>query len=163
MAASICSAPSPNPHDNVHKLSLLHSTKPLFLQISYTWSRSIDQSSSLAEAIYPGNAGNSRALSAFDLTHNFVVSYRYALPVIAFSPAFRSLSKAGRSGLTRFSTGFPVTLVNNNNTPLLGTQPNGINNYGVDEPNFSGGNLTFRRRPEASPILIHAFSPCLPL
>jgi hypothetical protein len=53
------------------------------------------------------------------------------------------------SGLTRWSTGFPVTLVNNNDTSLLGTQPNGINNNGVDEPNYAPGNLMLNRRPGA--------------
>ena len=49
------------------------------------------------------------------------------------------------SGLTRLSTGLPVTLVNNNDTSLLGTQPNGINNNGVDEPEFTPGNLQVNR------------------
>jgi hypothetical protein len=51
------------------------------------------------------------------------------------------------SGLTRFSTGFPVTLLNNNDTSLLGTQPNGINNNGVDEPEVAAGNLQVNPRP----------------
>ena len=141
-----------NSHDNALELSLRHSTKPLFLQVSYTWSKSIDQSSSLAEAVYPGNAGSSRALSAFDLTHNFVASYRYSLPLTRFVRHAPQLVDGWQiSGLTRFSTGFPVTLVNNNDTSLLGTQPNGINNNGVDEPNFAGGNLQLRRRPGEPP------------
>ena len=54
------------------------------------------------------------------------------------------------SGLTRFSTGFPVTLLNNNDTSLLGTQPNGINNNGVDEPEVAAGNLHVNHRPGPS-------------
>lgn len=141
-----------NSHDNALEISLRHSTKPLFVQISYTWSKSLDQSSSLAEAVYPADRGKSRALSAFDLTHNFVASYRYALPLHRLLNHVPQLTETWQiAGLTRFSTGFPVTLVNNNDTSLLGTQPNGINNNGVDEPSFSGGNLRLSRRPEVAP------------
>ena len=57
--------------------------------VGYTYSKSIDQSSSLAEPVYPvavdasGTAigpSLNRAISAFDMTHNFVASYRYELP-----------------------------------------------------------------------------------
>ena len=138
-------------HDNALEINLRHSAHSLFLQLGYTWSKSIDQSSTLAEAVYPGNAGRSRALSAFDLTHNFVAAYRYELPVSSFLLHHPRLTSGWQiSGLTRFSTGFPVTLVNNNDTSLLGTQPNGINNNGVDEPDFAGGNLKLHYRPTAN-------------
>ncbi len=52
------------------------------------------------------------------------------------------------SGLTRIGSGFPVTLVNNNDTSLLGTAPNGINNNGIDEPAFAPGNLRIGHRPD---------------
>jgi hypothetical protein len=142
-----------NSHDNALEVSVKHSTQTLFVQLGYTWSRSIDQSSSLAEAVYPdvaglSNAGLSRSLSAFDLTHNFVATYRYTLPLGSVLKGKPRLTDGWDvSGLTRFSTGFPVTLVNNNDTSLLGTQPNGINNNGVDEPEFTPGNLELNRRP----------------
>ena len=140
-----------NSHDNALEVSVRHSTRALFLQIGYTWSQSIDQSSSLAEAVDPGDAGRSRALSAFDLTHNFVAAYRYQLPLGSLLRHYPRLTDGWQfSGLTRFSTGFPVTLVNNNDTSLLGTQPNGINNNGVDEPDFAGGNLKLHHRPSAN-------------
>ena len=151
-----------NAHDNALEVSAQHVSRSLYLQIGYTWSKSIDQSSSLAEAVYPevvpGGAGASRALSAFDLTHNFVASYRYALPVA------RALRLHGHerwtggwqvSGLTRFSTGLPVTLINNNDTSLLGTQPNGINNNGVDEPAYTPGKLELLRHPRGTEPAFH--------
>jgi hypothetical protein len=144
-----------NSHDNALELSLRHATRDLFLQLAYTWSKSIDQSSSLAEPVYPasvpGGAGLSRALSAFDLTHNFVATYRYTLPLSTLVPSKLDSPRLTQgwevSGLTRFSTGLPVTLVNDDDTSLLGTQPNGINNNGVDEPNFTPGNLQINHRP----------------
>jgi len=77
-----------------------------------------------------------------------VVSHRYQLPL---SKVFRcqKLWTGGWafSGLTRFATGFPVTLYNNNDTSLLGTIPNGINNNGVDTPNLAAGNLKINTNP----------------
>jgi hypothetical protein len=45
------------------------------------------------------------------------------------------------SGITRFSTGLPVTLINYGDNSLLGAEPNGINNYGIDEPDVAAGAL----------------------
>jgi hypothetical protein len=142
-----------NSHDNALEVSVKHSTRTLFVQVGYTWSKSIDQSSSLAEAVYPNvpglsNAGMSRALSAFDLTQNFVATYRYTLPLESLWKGHARWTDGWNvSGLTRFSTGFPVTLLNNNDTSLLGTQPNGINNNGIDEPEVAAGNLQVNHRP----------------
>jgi len=144
-----------NSHDNALEVSVKHSTRTLFVQVGYTWSKSIDQSSSLAEAVDPevpgmSTTGMSRALSAFDLRHNFVATYRYTLPLETLWKGHARWTRGWDvSGLTRFSTGFPVTLLNNNDTSLLGTQPNGINNNGVDEPEVAMGNLQVKHRPGA--------------
>ncbi len=152
-----------NAHDNALEANVQGSSRDLFVQIAYTWSKSIDQSSSLAEAVYPdtasSNAGLSRAISAFDLRHNFSATYRYTLPLTRLAPAVPRLVKGWViSGLTRFSTGLPVTLVNNNDSSLLGTAPNGINNNGIDEPSFSSGNLALHHRPNAPAFNTALFS-----
>ena len=152
-----------NAHDNALEASLQHNSHDLYIQLSYTWSRSIDQSSSLAEAVYPdtgiSNAGMDRALSSFDLRHNFSAIYRYSLPLNRFIHDRPRLSEGWQiSGLTRFSTGLPVTLFNNNDTSLLGTAPNGINNSGIDEPEFAGGNLAIHYRPNAPAFNTALFS-----
>lgn len=155
-----------NAHDNAPEADLRHQSERLFVQVAYTWSRSIDQSSSLAEAVYPqtvpGGAGASRALSAFDIAHNLSADYHYELPVVAIrrlSHAPERLVKGWQiSGLTRFSTGMPVTLINNNDTSLLGTAPNGINNNGIDEPEFRGGPLKLHGRPDREAFDTSLFS-----
>ena len=133
---------------NALQINLRHNSGPLEFMAGYTYSKSIDQSSSLAEAVNPLNPELSRALSAFDMRHNFVVSYNFRLPV---SRVLRRQSRWTEgwavSGLTRFATGFPVTLYNNNDTSLLGTIPNGINNNGVETPNFVAGNLKINANP----------------
>jgi len=137
-----------NSNYNALQFNLRHSTESLEFMVGYTYSKSFDQSSSLAEAVNPVDPRLSRALSAFDMRHNFGASYRYQLPV---SNLFRRQNRWtegwGISGLTRFTTGFPVTRYNNNDTSLLGTIPNGINNNGVDTPNFASGNLQVNTDP----------------
>jgi len=128
--------------------SLRHNSKSLEVMAGYTYSKSLDESSSLAEPVNPLDPGLNKALSAFDMRHNFIASYRYILP------ADRLLRRHNRwtegwslSGITRFCTGLPVTLYNNNDTSLLGTIPNGINNNGVDTPDFAPGNLLVNTDP----------------
>jgi len=139
-----------NSHDNALEMSLKHDAGPLGFNVAYTWSQSIDQSSSLADPVDPVNPGASRGLSAFDLTHNLVANYHYKLPVKwALRGAGPKALIDGWEvfGLTRLTTGFPVTLVNNNDTSLLGTQPNGVNNEGADQLNFTPGSLNLKNRP----------------
>jgi hypothetical protein len=89
-------------------------------------------------------------LSAFDLTQNFVANYHYRLPVSAVLRGRGPQALTGGwevFGLTRLTTGFPVTLVNNNDTSLLGTQPNGVNNVGADQMNVAPGSLELQSSP----------------
>ncbi len=137
-----------NSNYNALELSLRHTSKRLQLFASYTYSKSIDQSSNVGEEVNPIDPGLSRALSAFDVKHNFVVSYAYELP---FAHLFRASNRFTNgwtlSGITHFSTGFPVTLLNYGDNSLLGAEPNGINNYGVDEPQYTPGPLHLNSDP----------------
>jgi hypothetical protein len=93
-------------------------------------------------------AALSKAVSAFDLRHNFVASYRYVLPFERLAGVQnRWTSGWSISGITRFSTGLPVTLYNNTDNSLLGSMPNGINNNGVDTPIMLPGNLHVNTNP----------------
>src|SRR5208282_5342747 len=80
-------------------------------------------------------------------TQNFVVSYDYQLPVTKVLPANRWTKGWSLSGITRFSTGFPVTLVSSGDNSLLGAEPNGINNYGIDLPDYTPGALNLSGNP----------------
>jgi hypothetical protein len=133
---------------NALETTFRHTGGRLQFLASYTFSKSLDQSSSLAEQINPLNYALSRAPSAFDITQNFVGSYSYELPVEKmFGRKNGWLTGWSISGITRFSTGFPVTLFNNGDTSLLGTEPNGVNNYGVDLPNYTPGALKLNGNP----------------
>ena len=116
--------------------------------VAYTYSKSMDESSSLAEPVNPINPDWSRALSAFDMKHNFVASYAYQLPFARLLGGKNRWTQGWTfSGIARFGTGLPVTLYNNSDSSLLGSIPNGINNNGVDTLNVSSGNPGINPNP----------------
>jgi len=133
---------------NALQVSLRHTSRHLQLFASYTYSKSIDQSSNLGEEVNPIRPALSRALSAFDVKNNFVASYAYELPVAhLFNADNRWTSGWTISGITHYSSGFPVTLLNYGDNSLLGAEPNGVNNYGVDEPQYTPGALELNSNP----------------
>jgi len=135
---------------NALEVSLRHQSNSLEIAASYTYSKSLDDSSSLAEEVNPAGPGLTRALSAFDMRHNVVVNYKYDLPLDHLTPHKKLLTEGwSLSGVTRFGTGLPVTLFNNNDTSLLGTMPNGINNNGLDTPNVASGSLNMNTDPRS--------------
>ena len=137
-----------NSNYNALEVDVRHQRGPLELLVGYTYGKSLDQSSSLAEAINPVDERLSKALSAFDMRQNLVLSYRYELPIERLTHRRTRLAQGWNlTGVTRFSTGFPVTLYNNNDTSLLGTIPNGINNNGVDTPYVVPGKLEINTDP----------------
>ncbi len=110
--------------------------------LGYTYAKSIDQGSNIGEQLDLLNSRQSRAISAWDLKHNFVGSYTWALPLATLFGRSNRLTDAWRlSGTTRFATGFPVTLFDNSDNSLLGTLGNGANNYLLDTPQYTLGPL----------------------
>jgi hypothetical protein len=110
--------------------------------LSYTYAKSIDQGSSLGEQLNPIDPRQSRTISAWDLKHNFVASYTWALPIATLLHKSNRLTEEwSLSGTTRFATGFPVTLFDNSDNSLLGTLGNGANNYLLDTPQYLPGVL----------------------
>jgi hypothetical protein len=107
----------------------------------------MDQSSNPAEEVNPINPALSYAISSYDVKHNFVLSYEYQLPVDSILHPDRMTRGWTFSGITRFASGFPVTLINNGDNSLLGTNPNGINNSSIDEPDYNGGALQLNHNP----------------
>jgi hypothetical protein len=137
-----------NSNYNALEVTLRHTSGHLEILAGYTYSKSLDQASNLGEEINPLNPALSKALSAFDVKHNFVVSYNYQLPFDRLLGIPNRWTQGWAiSGITRFSTGFPVTLYNYGDNSLLGTEPNGVNNFGVDEPQYTPGALRLNRNP----------------
>jgi hypothetical protein len=148
---------------NALEATLNHRARNLSLLASYTFSKSIDQSAGLPEPVNPVNPSLSRGLSAFDLRQNFVASFQYQLPAPKTVRLLRAAAQDWSvAGIARFTSGLPITLLNNNDTSLLGTIPNGINNNGVDTPNWSGQSLDLNRNPRGGKPVFDASQLTLP-
>ena len=133
---------------NALEVTVKHHAGAGELLAAYTYSKSLDNSSSLSEEVNPIEPGISKAISAFDIRHNFALSYVTPLPLQRLLHGPRLLTSGWSvSGITRFTTGMPVTLFNNDDTSLIGSMPNGINNNGVDTPNYDGGALKLNLNP----------------
>ncbi len=137
-----------NSNYNSFQANFRHSGTRLSFSLGYTYSKSIDQGSSLADVVNPYNFRASRALSAFDLKHNVVASYEYKLPVNRLFGR-SNLWTAGWSisGITRISTGFPVTISTDGDNSLMGSIPNGVNNHSLDLPDITPGPLNINHNP----------------
>jgi hypothetical protein len=149
---------------NALEATLDHRSHGLDLLASYTYAKSIDESAGLPEPVNPIDPSLSRGLSAFDLRHNFVASFNYEVPKIKRADHLLYALAGGWavSGIARFTTGLPVTLFNNNDTSLLGTIPNGINNNGVDTPEWRGGPLHLNTNPRGGAAVFDASQFSLP-
>ena len=119
---------------NSFQLNYRHTSHRLQTLVGYTYSKSLDISSGYGEQYNPVNPNLSRGLSAWDQTHNFVVSYTYLLPVDRLGGPRRLTNGWSISGVTTFSTGLPVTLVENDDHSLLGTAFGGPITLAVDTP-----------------------------
>ncbi|MGC1869931.1 MAG: carboxypeptidase regulatory-like domain-containing protein [Acidobacteriaceae bacterium] len=136
-----------NANYNALELSARHTSGRLEFVGSYTYGKSMDESSNIGEEVYPFQPSRSYALSAFDVKQNFVFSYEYQLPFDRYFHPNRLTSGWTLSGITRFASGFPVTMVNNGDNSLIGTNPNGVNNSSIDEPDYNGGPLHLNHNP----------------
>jgi hypothetical protein len=133
---------------NAMQVTLRYSSKRLNVLAGYTYGKSEDQSSNVGEPVNPPDPALSKALSSFDVRHKFFVSYSCQIP---FENLFHATNRWTEGweipGITHFSTGLPVTLVNFGDNSLLGSEPNGINNFGVDEPDYTGAPLDLNSNP----------------
>ena len=133
---------------NALQISLRHTSRRLDVLAGYTYGKALDDASNLGEEVNPINPSLSYGLSSFDIRHNFVVSYTYRIPFESlFHDSNRWTEGWELSGITHFSTGFPVTLYSYGDNSLLGAEPNGINNFGVDVPDYTGGALSLNHNP----------------
>lgn len=137
-----------NSNYNALEVSLQHTGRRAQFLAGYTYSKSLDISSSIADELVPGNDHRTYGLSAFDIAHNFVGSFSYNLPIDELLRAANRFTKDWMiSGIVHLSTGLPVTMQNSSDSSLLGTQPNGVNPFGVDLPQVKPGKLNLNHNP----------------
>jgi hypothetical protein len=151
-----------NSNYNALDLSIKHTSGRLTILASYTYGKSLDDSSNLQEQVNPFNYRAEYGISAFDIKHNFVLSYNYALPVDKLLHSGNRLIEAwALAGITRFATGLPVTLTSNGDNFLVYAQNNGINSASIDLPNMAPGNLEINHNPRNGRLYFNTalFSP----
>jgi hypothetical protein len=137
-----------NSNYNALEITFRHVSGRLQLLAGYTYGKSLDISSSIADELVPGDDHRTYGLSAFDLEHSFVGSYNYSLPFEILLHRSNRLTEGWMiSGIARFSTGFPVTMQNSSDNSLLGTRPNGVNPFAVDLPQVQPGPLQLNHNP----------------
>ena len=132
---------------NALELSARHTSGRLEFSVAYTYGKSLDESSNVGEEVNPFNPSLSYGLSAFDVKHNVVASYEYQLPIDQLLHPTRLSRGWSISGISHFASGFPITMINNGDNSLIGTNPNGINNSSIDEPDYNGGSLHLNHNP----------------
>lgn len=140
---------------NSAQINWRHTSGRLQTLLGYTFSKAIDLASGFGEQVNPVNPKLSRGLSAFDSTHNFVVSYNYRLPIDKLGGPKRLTNGWEISGITRFSTGLPITLVETDDQSLLGTSFGGPIPLSMDTPNLVAPVKKLDPRNSACP------GPCL--
>jgi len=120
---------------NSFQASLQRDVGSLRFLAAYTFSKSIDDNSGFNDLwTNPYNHRLSRAIYAFDLPQNLVVSYSYDLPFGKLGgPAHRVLDGWQISGITRFTSGLPVTIQSGFDSSLAGS-----GGGGSDFPVYNG-------------------------
>ena len=118
--------------------------------LAYTYSKAIDNASGFNDFVNFTNYRLSRSLSSFDLTHNFIASYNWAIPFDhAFPNGPRQLTQGWNLvGISRFSSGFPIGLSESADDLSLtgdGTldTPNIVGKVRTQDPRNEGHNYFF--------------------
>jgi hypothetical protein len=140
-----------NSNYNALQVTVRGLARGLTYSLAYTYSKSIDQASSISDVADPTNFNLTRGLSAWNLKHNFVATYDYRLPLEHLSSRLHRVLEGWEiSGITRVSSGFPITLSTNGDQSLQGSSPNGVNNRYLDMPDFTGQPLKINSNPRAN-------------
>ncbi len=135
-----------NSNYNAAEITLERKAADVTFLAAYTFSKAIDDSSGFGQWVNFSNYRLSRSLSAFDLRHNFVVSFNWSLP---FDRAFGSLPKRltqgwNVTGITRFATGLPVGISQSGDYSLVGSGnydvPDRVGNVVIQNPRKPGPN-----------------------
>jgi hypothetical protein len=153
-----------NANYNSLQASLKRTAGRLTFLASYTYGKSMDWASSIQEQVNPFDFRKEYAISAFDMKHNFVFSYNYELPIEKLFHSPNRLTQGWAiSGITRYSTGLPVTFQSFGDNALVQVQNNGVNSVSIDLPDYNpnAGPLDINHNPRGNPLAFDTklFSP----
>ncbi|HEX4022136.1 MAG TPA: TonB-dependent receptor [Acidobacteriaceae bacterium] len=132
---------------NSLQASFQHQEKYANFLIAYTYSKSIDNGSSIFDPTNVYDPAQSRALSTFDVPQNLTISYTVQLPFNNFvgkgAVAKRFTAGWAVSGVTTLASGLPVQLNETDDRSLIGA------GYSFDVPNYAdnGSHLFVNKNP----------------
>ena len=115
---------SGNSSYNSLQASLERRSASLTFLLAYTYAKSLDN---VAATTDPYNPSRSYGLSTWDMRHNFVASYTWIMPFQNLLGHNRAAEGWQLTGITRFSTGFPIDMASSGDYALT--------NNGFDFPN----------------------------
>ncbi|HYL98558.1 MAG TPA: TonB-dependent receptor, partial [Blastocatellia bacterium] len=134
-----------NSRYNSLQLSASHTAGSLSFLAAYTFSKCMDNASGLQDSTNPFNPKLSTALCNFDVTQSFVFNYNWQLPfdkLVTHGWGKAVVGGWSLSGITRFATGLPITLSENDDNSLIGA-----NAVPVDVPNYIPGKILADTNP----------------
>ena len=137
------SATLANSNYNALQVTLEKRVGAVRLLAAYTYAKSLDNASTFDTVVNPFNPKLSKALSAFDMTHNFTLSYSWDLPfqhlISRDSGAHHKFVSGWQlSGITRFTTGVPIQIGESGDQSLCDCGPAEGEADPVNLPDFSG-------------------------
>jgi hypothetical protein len=128
---------------NALETTLRHTGGRSNFLVSYTYSKAMDDGSGFGDQVIlnpNGTVTALRGLSIYDMTHNFAASYTVELP---FDKLFGKSNQATRgwkiSGITQFTSGLPITIMETDDQSLHGNNGNSAFFGSTDEPNYTAG------------------------
>jgi carboxypeptidase family protein len=112
-----------NSNYNAGEITVERRASDLTLLAAYTYSKGIDNSSGFGQWVNFADFHRTRSLSSYDVTHNFVVSYIWAIPFDRFfGGAPKRLTRGWTvNGITRLAGGLPVPLSETDDQSLTGS------------------------------------------
>jgi len=114
---------SGNSNYNSLQVSAERRARDITYLLSYTYAKSLDD---IAAKWDPRDPNRAYGQSSWDMRHNFVASYSWSLPFDRFLGANRATQGWHLTGISRFNTGFPVSLKSSGDVALT--------NIGLDYP-----------------------------
>lgn len=137
------SATLANSNYNALQVTVDKRAGPVRLLGAYTYAKSLDNASQFDEVVNPFNQKLSKGLSNFDITHNFTLSYSWDLPFRHFTSRkggalYGFLDGWQISGITRFTTGIPISISESGDQSLCSCGPFQGARDPVNLPDFSG-------------------------
>jgi hypothetical protein len=124
-------------------------THGLQFQAAYTYSKTIDNSSSFESLLNPYDLNATRGLSLFDARHRLVFSYYWEFPVPKYQ-GFKGklLDGWAMSGIYTLQSGFPIRITSADDNELFSSidfegagEPNLIGHFATLNPHQTGGQV----------------------